>query len=119
MRSRWYGSVDNRLLENSRSADPEVGMGVTECLWSDREPYEVIAVQDERHVTIRRLGYKIVKGSSYDGSAEYEYFSNPDGAVKKLFKKKDGRWVERIGRREDSGSGWFIGFAERYYDPSF
>jgi len=117
--SRWYGSLQNRLMENSRSAVPEVGMGVTEFLWSDREPYEVIAVQDDRHISARRLGYKVVSGSCHDGSAEYEYFSDPDGHVVSLFKKKNGKWVQRIGRKEYGGSSWVIGFAEKYYDPSF
>ena len=118
MRSRWYGSVQNRLLENSRSAEPEVGMGATECCWSDREPYEVIEVTDSRHIKVRALKYRVVKGSTFDGSAEYEYESDPDGFVATLFKKKNGKWVRRIGRSEDC-NGWIIGFAERYYDPSF
>ena len=117
--SRWYGSVQNRILENSKSIEPEVGMGVTECMWSDREPYEVIEVTDPRHIKVRRMATKVVSGSAFDGSAEYEYFSDPNGNVASLFKKKNGRWVERIGRSECKGSGWYIGFAEKYYDPSF
>ena len=117
--SGWYGDVVNRILENSRSPEPEVGMGVTECLWSDREPYEVVEVTDSRHIKVRRMATKIVSGSSYDGSAEYEYSSDPNGYVVSLFKKKNGRWVERIGRSESKGSGWFLGRAEKYRDPSF
>lgn len=116
MSNRWYGSLQNRLMECAKNPEPEVGMGATELMWSDRHPYEVIEVQDSRHVTVRELSHKLVKGSIY-GDAEYEYSSNPDGKVTKLFKTKEGRWVERIGR--SYGSRFALGYAEYYYDPSF
>ena len=107
--SRWYGSVQNRILENSKSIEPEVGMGVTECMWSDREPYEVIEVTDPRHIKVRRMATKVVSGSAFDGSAEYEYFSDPNGNVASLFKKKNGEIGgvfsnEYRGRKSDLGN---------------
>ena len=50
-----YGNVINRVMEKSKTPEIVVGMGATECLWSDRHAYEVIAVQDEKHITVRRL----------------------------------------------------------------
>ena len=116
---KWYGSIQNRILERTKPAVPEVGMGCTECMWSDRYPYEVIEVKDERHCTVRELKATVVKGSTFDGSAEYEYESDPNGMVKTLFKTNKGRWVERHGRTYRDSNGWAMGYAEKYYDPSF
>ena len=115
----WYGSVQNRIYERVVSPEPVVGMGCTECLWSDRHPYEVIDVKDARHCTVRELKAKVISGHVYDGSAEYEYESDPNGIVKTRFKTKNGRWVERVGRSWAGSNGWRMGYAEEYYDPSF
>ena len=114
----WYGSLTNRLMEHCKNPEPEVGMGVTELYFSDREPYEIIEVKDDRHITVRALNYKRIDDNGMSESQEYEYFSNPDGYVAHLFKTKNGKWVERIGKKY-SCNGWFIGKAEKYYDYSF
>ena len=116
--ARWYGSLQNRLAECAKNPDPAVGMFVTRIGWSDRYPFEVVAVKDARHCTVRQMRWVITSGFSLDGSAEYEYYSDEGGVKAELFKKKDGRWVERIGKSHVPG-GWALGYAERYYDPSF
>lgn len=116
----WYGSIQNRLSERALSPTPVVGMGVTECLWSDRHPYEIIEVKDDRHITIRSLNAKRIDHNGFSECQEYEYSSNPNGAIYHLFKNKKGRWVRRVGTRGvDNSSGWAIGVAEEYYDPTF
>lgn len=117
----WYGSLNNRLMERSTNQPiPQVGMGVTETLWSDRCPYEIVSVEDERHITVRPLGYKRIDNNGMSEVQEYEYFSEPERSTIRLFRAKDGRWVRRYGKNGvDRSSGWIIGFAERYYDPSF
>ena len=120
MSRRWYGSLDNRLLENTRGLDPQIGMGVTECLYSDREPYEIIAIKDDRHITVRRMNYKRVDDNGMSECQDYEYTSNPEGYTCELFKNKKGIWVRRVGTRGvDDSHGWYVGYAERYYDYSF
>ena len=95
-------------------------MGVTECMWSDRAPYEVIAVKDDRHITVREMNYKRIDGNGMSECQEYEYTSNPNGFVCNLYKDKNGVWVRRVGKNGvDRSSGWYIGRAERYYDFSF
>ena len=116
---RWYGSSQNRLEEQSVGAKPEIGMGVTEMMYSDRAPYEIIAIKDDRHITVRAMGYKRIDNNGFSEIQEYEYDSNPNGYVCDLFKTKRGVWVRRVGvRGVDDSSGWFIGRAERYYDFS-
>ena len=114
--ARWYGSVQNRLMEGmSGQPDPVVGMGCTEVLWSDRHPYEVIEVKDARHCKARAMGCKCV-GGAY--SNEWELFSDENGHVINLFRKKNGQWVERYPDRS-YGNRFVMGFAEKYYDYEF
>lgn len=73
---RWYGSVQNRLEENRQFCDEiKVGTGVTEYSWSDREAYEVIAVKDQKHFTMRKYDHKHI-GEAYEN--KWELISNPD-----------------------------------------
>lgn len=117
---KWYGNLNNRFMENCRGAKPEVGMGVTQCLWSDRHPWEVIAVKDDRHITIRELDSKRIDHNGMSECQEYEYFSNPNNRVYELFRTKRGKWVIRVGTRGvDDSYGWYIGRAEEYYDFTF
>ena len=118
MSNMWYGSVYNRMQERGKQPEPKVGMYATEMYYTDREPFEIIEVKDERHITARKLSYKRVDKNGMSECQDYIYFPNPDGRIAHLFKTKQGRWVERIGKHY-SCNGWALGFAERYYDYSF
>ena len=113
-----YGSVQNRIMENVKTIKPEVGMGATECLWSDRNPFVIVEVKDDRHIVVRALDWKRIDSNGMSESQEYEYTSNENNATKQLFLTKQGKWREREGRRL-VGNGWYIGSAERYYDFTF
>lgn len=87
MGRKFYGNLDNRLAEGKQFCDEiTVGMGVTEYFYSDRHAYEVIAVKDQKHVTIRRYDVKNVGG---DYSNKWEYISNPENATFDLVKRGD------------------------------
>lgn len=113
-----FGSVFNRTLEYAEGKTPEVGMGATECGWSDRHAYEVIEVIDDRHIIVRRLDAKRTDNNGVSDSQDYEFTSNPNNHTCKLFLTKQGRWRERIGRRLGC-NGWLVGKAMEYYDYSF
>ena len=115
--SRAYGSLQNILLDRTSGLLPVVGMGATEISYTDRYPYEIIEVKDDRHITVRALDYKRIDDFGFSESQEYEYSSNEDNATKDLFFTKQGKWRERIGR--GLGSAFFIGRAEKYYDFTF
>lgn len=147
--SKFYGSLNNRLMENSVGPKPVVGMGVTECCYSDREPYEIIEVKDDKHIVVRAMGYERIDNNGMSECQDYRYFSKPDGAVYHLV-LRNGRWRDRIEeavyeedpdgeyvRLFDGGNnkryrkvgtkltnklgcnGWRLGVAEHYYDFSF
>lgn len=81
----WYGSVHNRLEENKQFCDEiKIGTGVTEYLYSDRHPYEVIDVVDQKHVYIRELDHKLI-GEPY--SNDWELISNENNTVYYLTKR--------------------------------
>lgn len=81
----WYGSVHNRLEENREFCDEiKIGTGVTEYLYSDRHPYEVIDVVDQKHVYIRELDHKLI-GEPY--SNDWELISNENNTVYYLTKR--------------------------------
>ena len=53
---KFYGNITNRLEEGRQFVDEiKVGDGVTEYSWSDRDAYEIIAVKDQKHFTMRKL----------------------------------------------------------------
>lgn len=114
---RWYGSLQNRVQENCRYPKPEIGMGATEMLWSDRNAYEVIEIKDDRHITVRRLKCKLVS-EYFTDCQEYEYEHDPNGITANLFLTKKGQWRERYHNRS-LGNVFALGFAEEYRDPSF
>lgn len=117
--SRWTGSLVNLIGGNMAYPEPVVGMGVTELCWSDRHPYEIIAVKDDRHITVRALDYKRIDNNGMSECQEYEYFSNPNGRVLNLFKTQKGVWRERYPNRCLGDNRFAIGYAEKYYDFSF
>lgn len=85
MSNRWYGSLQNRLEENKMFCDEiTVGMGMTEYSYSDRRPYEVVEVIDQKHVKVRELDHK-PKGECY--SNEWELISNEENPTYLLTKR--------------------------------
>ena len=81
----WYGSLDNRLEEGKQFCKTiEVGTGVTEYYYSDRKAYEVVAVKDQKHVSIRKYDHK-AKGTPM--SNNWELVSNENNPVIDLVKR--------------------------------
>lgn len=59
MSGKWYGSINNRIEENRQFCDEiKIGTGVTEYSWSDRHPYEVTEVKDQKNVAIRPMKHE-------------------------------------------------------------
>lgn len=88
MAREWYGSFQNRLEENKMFTDEiTVGTGVTEYFYSDRKPYEVTEVEDQKHITVRTLDHKRVDNYGMSDCQEYVYISNPDNPEYLLTKR--------------------------------
>lgn len=96
MSNVWYGSLNNRLAENKMYCDEiVVGTGVTEYAWSDRHPYEVVEVIDQKHVKVRELDHKHVGDGCMDNN--WELVSNEDNPVRFLTKRgKYWYWTVKV-----------------------
>jgi len=83
---KWYGDINNRLEENRQFCEQiEVGTLCTEYFWSDRHPYEVVAVKDQKHITIRGLDHKKADDEPY--SNNWELIQNEGNPTYDLVKR--------------------------------
>lgn len=86
MSMAWYGNLTNRLEENKMFCEEiKVGTGMTEYSYSDRHPYEVIEVKDQKHVKVRRLDHKHVGDGCMDNN--WELISNENNPVYEMTKR--------------------------------
>lgn len=86
---KWYGSLNNRVDENKQFCDEiKVGTGMTEYFWSDRHAYEVVAVKDQKHVSVREYDHERPKDKKdYSYSNEWVLVSNEKNPVIDLVKR--------------------------------
>ena len=130
------GSFINHLQARSTIGQPtpEVGMGATMLLWTDRVAGTITKVTElggskrwTYEIEVKRDVSNVVSGSGHDGSAKYEYQSAPWATPHHFRCERDGgRWREV--RENDKGNlvlvssggrGLRIGEREEYRDPSF
>lgn len=110
------GSLVNHLMD--RSADPkkpEVGMGATRVMWSDREPMTIVEVSRTGHRIV--LQYDEARRTDSNGMSEcqsYEFTPNPNGGKVVATRRKDGSYRVRGGQERI-----LIGVRQKYYDYSF
>lgn len=100
---KWYGSVQNRLEEDRQFCDEiTVGTGVTEYHWSDRTPWEVIEVRDQKHVTVRAMDHVHVGDGQMDNN--WKLISNPDNPTRQLERRgKYWYWTTTITAEDITG----------------
>jgi len=110
---RGYGSLINAMGNQTRSKKPEVGMGVTELMYSDRHPYTVVAVLSEKKIQVKRDIATRTDDNGFSESQEYTYKIDEECPPTTLRLNKHGRWKE-VGHPD--GSTFFVGEREEYYD---
>lgn len=126
------GSAMNHIYSRMTKGQPvpEVGMGATVLLWSDRHAATITAVEETRPgcwiITVQEDKATVTAGSTFDGSAEYSYEPNPLGWTHTFrFDPRSGwaevRINEATGRynKVGGGNGILIGQRREYRDPSF
>lgn len=110
-----YGNLINRVMERSTSPVPQVGMGCTICMYSDRHAATIVRISPSgKTVYVQQDTATVVRGSRYDGTAEYSYEPDPTAPIRAFRLTKRG-W--RAGGK--NGTGLLIGHRDEYYDPSF
>lgn len=115
--SKDFGSLQNKLMAESKQPDTEVGMGITLLRWSDRHAYKIIEVSEiNKAITIQR--YKAVRKDKLGMSDQQNYeFSELTDQKKELVRKGD-QWYEKTVQGLSKIS-LLIGVASEYYDYSF
>jgi hypothetical protein len=110
MSKRWYGSIVNRMMEGATEIKPEVGMGATELMHSDREPYTIVEIKSANRILVQRDDYKRIDNNGMSESQQYEYTPNQKASKVELIKTKYG-WKQFKG-----STRYAIGYRNRYYD---
>ena len=144
------GSVINHVYTRGASTiEPEIGMGVTVCHWTDRSAGTVVS-WDGKILGITADTAERTDSNGMSDAQDYAYTSHPDGPVQYWRKDKDGRWEQieqgyepefkqlpagnwgwgkkegsETGRwrraygRKGGGPGLCLGFRDAYHDYSF
>lgn len=124
------GSGINHLYSRMTKGapEPEIGMAATVLLWSDRHAATVTAIEDTKSgliVEVQEDLATVVSGNSFDGSAEYVYQRNRNGARHTFRRDKNGSW-DQVRKNPTTGrwnkvsqGGVIIGKREEYRDPHF
>lgn len=108
--------MEKQLHELYKRLMPEVGMGATEILWSDRRAKTIVNVLTPNKIVVREN--EVVCKDYYAG--DYEVLDELSDMPEEVFtRRKSGRWVE-MGQPDKYGSVFLvIGHRDHYIDPSF
>lgn len=90
---------------------PEVGMGATMAVGSDRYAYTIVKVS-ESGKTIDIQSEIAINEGDYFGTQKWVHTHNLEGAIKTARLSKSGYYM-------CGGSFVFIGYRDSYRDPSF
>jgi hypothetical protein len=98
---------------------PLFGMPATICHYTDRDPATISFVSSSgKRVKVRVDNWEVISGGEHDGSAQYKYTENKDGAEWEFTLRSNGRWV-KTGESAKQGTFLKIGHRRRYCDPHF
>ena len=116
---RVFGNLMNRVMEDCEPPIPEVGMGATILMHSDRHACTVIEVSsDKKRIVIQRDTASRIYANGMSDNQQWEYAADANG-VKRIFTlRQSGRWVEK-GRGEKNGTIIRLGARDEHYDSSF
>jgi hypothetical protein len=94
---------------------PEIGMGATVRLWSDRHAYTIIDVSKSgKLITIQQDHVIRTDNNGMSESRIYQYSSDPQGHIDHASLRKDNHW-----RLKGRKTLVHVGSRNEYYDYSF
>ena len=112
-----YGNLINRVMDATKQPTPEVGMGATETMWSDRNAGTITRVVS---TTTIEWAEDMVERTDKNGESESQDYTyrRGYGPVTTFTLRKNGRWVQK-GEEMRTGSGLILGTRDQYRDPNF
>jgi len=128
MKTQMIGSLQNRMMEMGVKGqpDPVVGMGVTEIMWSDLRPYEIVRI-DGKRVFIKPCAIIHDKsdyghgGLVHEKAPEVELRQNKWGQWCKMIPtlRKNGKFTPGISSKQVFRLESLPNRGQYYYDPGF
>jgi hypothetical protein len=115
---RMHGNLNNRLAEVAKPKPPEVGMGATILMYSDRHAATIIEIVSPKEIIIQQDISTRMDKNGQSESQEYSYLPDPNAKKETFTLRKTGQWI-RCGDSLRSGTVLQIGERDEYYDPSF
>lgn len=117
-------SLINRLIESSKNPEPEVGMGATVIMWTDRKAVTITEVinykSGPKAGTVRAVKTRPCRAIRTDENGmsdaqSYRYEEMPDAPEATWTRRQDGSF-RPVGEQYRVLA---IGFRDEYYDYSF
>lgn len=114
--SQQYGSLINYVWTGYKQPEPEVGVGATLLLWTDRHAYTITKIYSERKIGVKRDKAISIGPSRYSSESQKYYYEYDNTSPEEIFtKRKNGAWK----KMNTNHSVLIIGYRDEYYDPSF
>jgi len=112
------GSLINNAMGQAQGAVPEVGMGATELCYTDRRPYTIVEVVNEKTIMVQVDSSRRTDSNGMSECQEYEFTPNTSSNKIIVTRRKNGAWVIR-GESMKGGTRFLIGHRSKYHDFSF
>lgn len=120
-------SVVNALMADQKAPAPEVGMGATELMWTDRKAYTILSVEKNTRGVVVSAKMQADRSRRTDDNGmsdcqSYSYEADAAGKVVTIKRTRDGRWRvadPRTGRVNSASAIVRVGVRDAYYDFSF
>jgi hypothetical protein len=106
-------------MNNETLIQPQIGMGVTQHIGSDRYPYTIVKVISPKKLEIHPDDYTPDKEHEFDYYSNQVYIYTPSNSSHTLIitLRKNGRWIQQGQSINDSP--FSIGERNYYSDPHF
>jgi len=120
----WDGSTYAKLYDGIVCSErfdytPEVGMGVSQFMFSDVNPYTIVEVMSPRRIVVQADDYTRINTTEenfFSEKQEYEYTPNPKGVMRILTLRKNGHWHQE--GQDMKSDRWWLNLRMRHYDFS-
>lgn len=114
----FTNSLTNFMLSGTKGQpDPEVGMGATKLMYTDRHACTIVEVKGKT-IGIQRDNAVRTDNNGMTESQDYEYSPNVNAPIEYFTQRKNGAWV-KAKESMRGGTRLRIGERKEYYDYSF
>lgn len=116
-RALGTNSLTNAIMASCKQPKPEIGMGATIIMYTDRYAATILAVTRQGVYITEDIVTRTDKNGMSE-SQDYTYAPNPIAKMQVFTLRKTGRYVRR-GEPMRGGTHLVIGTRDHYIDPSF